>query len=69
MHGMEKDWGYIGSAPGCQLRREVIPGLGTLGLEVVTLEIRRSEDIAATFEALTGRADALYAATDARVTT
>jgi ABC-type uncharacterized transport system substrate-binding protein len=31
-----------------------------LGLEVLTLEIRRAEDIAPAFEALKGRADALY---------
>src|SRR5262249_16237609 len=32
----------------------------TLGLEVVTLEVRRAEDIAPAFEALKGRAQALY---------
>ena len=32
----------------------------TLGLEVTTLEIRRAEDIAPAFEALKGRAGALY---------
>ena len=32
----------------------------TLGLDVVTSEIRRAEDIAPVFEALKGRADALY---------
>jgi len=31
-----------------------------LGLEVVTFEIRRAEDIAPTFDALSGRAEALY---------
>jgi putative ABC transport system substrate-binding protein len=31
-----------------------------LGLDVVTLELRRSEDIAPAFDALMGRADALY---------
>jgi putative ABC transport system substrate-binding protein len=36
----------------------------TLGLEVVTLEIRRAEDIAPAFDALKGRADALYVASD-----
>jgi putative ABC transport system substrate-binding protein len=36
----------------------------TLGLEVVTLEIRRGEDIAPAFEALKGRADALYVCVD-----
>jgi putative ABC transport system substrate-binding protein len=36
----------------------------TLGLEVVTLEVRRAEDIAPAFEALKGRADALYVVGD-----
>jgi len=36
----------------------------TLGFEVVTLEIRRGEDIAPAFEALKGRADALYVCVD-----
>jgi hypothetical protein len=31
-----------------------------LGLEVVTLEIRRAQDIALAFETIKGRADALY---------
>jgi putative ABC transport system substrate-binding protein len=36
----------------------------TLGLTVVTAEIRRAEDIAPAFESLKGRADALYITTD-----
>ena len=36
----------------------------TLGLEVITLEIRRGEDIAPAFEALKGRAEALYVVID-----
>lgn len=40
--------------------REVDAAARTLGLEVVTLEIRRAEDIAPAFESLKGRADALY---------
>jgi putative ABC transport system substrate-binding protein len=36
----------------------------TLGLEVVTLEIRRIEDIAPAFDALKGRGDALYVTSD-----
>jgi putative ABC transport system substrate-binding protein len=36
----------------------------TLGLEVVTREIRRMEDIALAFEAFKGRADALYVVSD-----
>jgi len=39
---------------------EVRTSARTLGLEVVPLEIRRAEDIAPAFEALKGRADALY---------
>ena len=47
--------------PGAVLEmREVQAAARTLGLEVVTLEIRRAEDIAPAFEALKGRADALY---------
>jgi putative ABC transport system substrate-binding protein len=41
----------------------------TLGLEVATVEIRRAEDISLAFEALKGRADALYVITDALVST
>ena len=41
----------------------------TLGLEVVTFEIRRAEDIAPAFEALKGRADALYVCADPLVNT
>jgi putative ABC transport system substrate-binding protein len=33
---------------------------GTLGLEVTALEIRRADDIASAFEAIKGRAEALY---------
>jgi putative ABC transport system substrate-binding protein len=39
---------------------EVQAAARTLGLEVIPLEIRRAEDIAPAFEALKGRADALY---------
>ena len=44
--------------------REVRTAAGTLGLEVTQFEIRRAEDIAPGFEALKGRAHALYIATD-----
>ena len=43
---------------------EVQAAAGKLGLEVDTLEIRRPQDIAPAFEALKGRADALYVCTD-----
>jgi putative ABC transport system substrate-binding protein len=49
--------------------REVQTTARTLGLEVVTSEIRRAEDIAPAFEALTGRADALYVVADALANT
>jgi putative ABC transport system substrate-binding protein len=42
---------------------------GSLGLEVDALEIRRAEDIAPAFEALRGRAGALYVCTDALANT
>jgi ABC-type uncharacterized transport system substrate-binding protein len=41
----------------------------TLGLEVITSEIRRAEDIAPAFEALKGRADALFLCADPLVNT
>ena len=44
--------------------REVQAAAHTLGLEVATSEIRRAEDIAPAFEALKGRAEALYVCGD-----
>ena len=41
----------------------------TLGLEAITAEIRRAEDIAPGFDALKGRAEALYVCTDPLVVT
>jgi putative ABC transport system substrate-binding protein len=41
----------------------------TLGLEVTPLEIRQAEDIAPAFEALKGRAEALYVCSDILTTT
>jgi putative ABC transport system substrate-binding protein len=43
---------------------EVQAAAGTLGLEVHTLEIRQAQDITPAFEALKGRADALYVCID-----
>jgi putative ABC transport system substrate-binding protein len=40
-----------------------------LGLEIAAFEIRRAEDIASAFDALKGRADALYVCGDALVVT
>jgi putative ABC transport system substrate-binding protein len=44
--------------------REVQAAASTLGLEVTTPEIQRAEDIAPAFDALKGRADALYVCLD-----
>ena len=56
--------------PGAVLEMgEVQAAARTLGLEVATLEIRRAEDIAPAFEALKGRADALYVCADPLVIT
>src|SRR5262249_39309458 len=41
----------------------------TLGLEAIKVEIRRAEDIAPGFDALKGRAEALYVCTDPLVVT
>ena len=48
---------------------EVQAAVRTLGLEVTTPEIRRPADIASAFEALKGRADALYVVADPLVFT
>jgi putative tryptophan/tyrosine transport system substrate-binding protein len=56
--------------PGAVLEMDdVLTTARTLGLDVVTLEIRRDEDIAPAFEALKGRADALYVCNDPLVNT
>jgi putative tryptophan/tyrosine transport system substrate-binding protein len=49
--------------------REVQAAARTLGLEVITSEIRRGEDIVPAFEGLNGRADALYVCIDPLVGT
>jgi putative tryptophan/tyrosine transport system substrate-binding protein len=49
--------------------REVRVAAGRLGLEVHSLEIRRAQDIALSFEALKGHADALYVCIDALIDT
>ena len=55
-----RSWPMSAIPPPCWKWREVQATARTLGLEVVTLEIRRAEDIAPAFEALKGRAEALY---------
>jgi putative ABC transport system substrate-binding protein len=49
--------------------REAQATAGTLGLESVTSEIRRPEDIAPAFDALKGRVEALYVVNDPLVNT
>jgi putative ABC transport system substrate-binding protein len=49
--------------------RDVQAVAATLGLEIVSLDVRRAEDIAPAFEALEGRAEALYVGTDPLVNT
>jgi ABC-type uncharacterized transport system substrate-binding protein len=58
-----------GSPIGVLEMREAQAAARTLGLEVVTSEIRRVEDIAPAFETLKDRAEALYVASDPLVTT
>jgi putative ABC transport system substrate-binding protein len=58
------------SAPGAMLEMsEVQAAARALGIEILTAEIRRAEDIAPAFRMLAGRADALYVCPDALVTT
>jgi len=55
---------YVGT-PGAVLdMREVQATARMLGLEALTFEIRRAEDITPSFEALKGRVDALYVTPD-----
>ena len=51
---------YVGNHGAVLEMAEVQAAARSLGLDVVTLEIRRAEDIAPAFEAFKGRADALY---------
>jgi ABC-type uncharacterized transport system substrate-binding protein len=57
-------WANVGN-PGTVLEMgEIQAAARTLALEVITLEIRRAEDIGPAFEGAKGRADALYVAAD-----
>jgi putative ABC transport system substrate-binding protein len=59
----------VGSPLAVREIREVQATARTLGFEVATSEIRRADDIAPAFDALKGRADALYVVADPLVTT
>ena len=54
----------VDSPPAVLDMREVQVAARTLGIEAATFDIRRAEDIAPAFEALQGRADALYVCGD-----
>jgi putative tryptophan/tyrosine transport system substrate-binding protein len=55
---------YVGNHGAMLEMTEVQAAARTLGLDVVTFEIRRAEDIAPAFELLKGRAEALYVCGD-----
>jgi putative tryptophan/tyrosine transport system substrate-binding protein len=59
----------VGSPAAVLDLREVQATARTLGLDIITLEIRRGEDIVPAFEALNGRAQALYVVIDPLVGT
>jgi putative ABC transport system substrate-binding protein len=61
--------GNAGAAGAMLEMRDVLAKARALGLEALTFEIRRAEDIAPAFEALKGCADALYVAPDPLVST
>ena len=61
--------GNIGSPVVVLEMRELPPIARTLGLGVITSEIRRAEDIAAAFEGFKERADALYVCADPLIVT
>jgi ABC-type uncharacterized transport system substrate-binding protein len=56
--------GNVGNPINLLERDEVQVAARTLGLEVAALEIRRAEDISPAFDALRGRANALYVCVD-----
>ena len=56
--------GNVGNSQVVLEMGEVQAAARTLGLDVITSEIRRAEDIAPAFEAFKGRADALFVVLD-----
>ena len=61
--------GNIGNPASVQEMHEIQQTARALGLDVVTLEIRRTEDIAPAFKARKGRAQALFVVPDALINT
>src|SRR5215467_7037513 len=61
--------GNVGNPIGVLELDEVQAAARALGLEVITVELRRAEDISPAFDALKGRADALYVCSDPLVNT
>jgi putative ABC transport system substrate-binding protein len=59
---------YVGNSGVVREMAEVQAVARTLGLDVVTFEIHRAEDIAPAFEGFKGRADALYVPPDPLIT-
>jgi putative tryptophan/tyrosine transport system substrate-binding protein len=59
----------VGNVAGALEMRDAEEVARTFGYEVVTLEIRRTEDIATAFETLRDRADAIYVVLDPLVVT
>ena len=64
-----QSWPMSAIRPSCWRWVEAQAAARKLGLDVVTFEIRRAEDIAPAFEPLKGRADALYVVRDPLITT
>src|SRR5262249_1959805 len=58
-----------GNPAAMQDLREIQATAGPLDLEIVARDVRRADDIAPAFEALEGRAEALYVVTDPLFTT
>jgi putative ABC transport system substrate-binding protein len=56
--------GNVGNSSSVLEISEVKTAAVALGIEIVPLDIRRAEDIGPAFDALGGRADALYVSTD-----
>jgi putative ABC transport system substrate-binding protein len=57
----------VGFRGAVQEMGEVQAAVGKLGIEVIPMEIRRAEDIAGAFDAVKGRAEALYVCGDTLV--